>query len=158
MESAVQKQNLINPMNILLVGNNPIELSGILEKLNKVRGQKIITEIAFDLQSILQRLMHFEPHFILIDDNIGKAEMVVTIQALESNNKTKNVPITLLKSSNYKEALGAPGILDYLLKQNLSSEGIYTMLRNSLKFRRTQLYLYNAYQKRKEQLSKLVGV
>jgi len=157
MESIVQKQNSINPMNILLVGNNPIELSGILEKLNKVRGQKIITEIAFDLQSILQRLLHFQPHFILIDDNIGRTQMTLTIQALEANNKTRDVPITLLKSSNYGEAFGAASILDYLLKQNLSSEGIYTMLRNSLKFRRTQTYLYNAYHKRKEQLAKLVG-
>lgn len=157
MESTLQKQNSINPMNILLVGNNPIELSSILEKLNKVRGPKIITEIAFDLQSILQRLLHFQPHFILIDDNIGKTEMTLTIQALEANIKTRNVPITLLKSSNYEEAFGASSILDYLLKQNLSSEGIHMMLRNSLKFQRTRLYFYNAYQKRKEQLSKLVG-
>ncbi len=157
MEATIQKQNSSKPMNILLIGNNPIELSSILEKLNHVRGQKIITEIAFDLQGILQRLLHFQPHFILIDDNIGRTEMALTIQALEANNKTRNIPITLLKSSNYEEAFGATGILDYLLKQNLSSEGIYTMFRNSLKFRRTQTYLYNAYQKRKEQLTKLVG-
>lgn len=157
MESTLQNQNSVHPMNILLVGNNPIELSSILEKLNKIRGQKVITEIAFDLQTILQRLIHFEPHFILIDDNIGRAEMVSTLQALEANNKTRNVPITLLKSSNYEEVLGSSSILDYLLKQNLSSDGIYTMLRNSLKFRRTQAYLYNAYQKRKEQIARLVG-
>ena len=156
MESTLQSQNAILPLHVLLIGNNPIELSSILEKLNQVRGQKIITEIAFDLQSILQRLMLFQPHFILIDDNIGRKEMTLTIQALESHLKTRNIPITLLKSSNYEEALGASNILDYLLKQNLSSEGIYTMLRNSLKFRRTQLYLYNAYHKRKEQFSKLI--
>ncbi|MEO7992359.1 MAG: hypothetical protein ABI663_22605 [Chryseolinea sp.] len=157
MEATVQKQNSSKPMNILLVGNNPIELSTILEKLNHIKGQKIITEIAFDLQGILQRLLHFQPHFILIDDNIGRTEMALTIQALEANDKTRNIPITLLKSSNYEEALGATSILDYLLKQNLSSEGIYTMFRNSFKFRRTQTHLYNAYQKRKEQLTKLVG-
>jgi DNA-binding NarL/FixJ family response regulator len=156
MESMTKKQIETNPLHVLLIGNNPIELSGILEKLNQIRGPRIVTEIAFDLQSILQRLVRFQPHFILLDDNIGRTEMALTIQALESNHKTKNVPITLLKSSNYEEALGASGILDYLLKQNLSSDGIYTMLRNSLKFKRTQEYLYNAYQKRREQLSKLV--
>ena len=157
MESNIQTQKAIFPLHILLIGNNPIEMSSVLEKLNHIRGQKIITEIAFDLQSILQRLLRFQPHFILIDDNIGRAEMILTIQALEANRKTRNIPITLLKSSNYEEALGASGMMDYLLKQNLSSEGIYSMLRNSLKFRRTQLFLLNAYQKRKEQLSKLIG-
>ncbi len=157
MESTFQKQNTNQHLNILLIGNNPIELSSMLEKLNRVKGQKIITEIAFDLQSILIRLVLFQPHFILIDDNIGKVEMRSTILALEASDKTRDVPITVLKSSNYEEALGASTILDYLLKQNLSSEGIYAMLRNSLKFRRTQLYFYTAYQKRKEQLSKLIG-
>ncbi|HOX81981.1 MAG TPA: hypothetical protein PLJ60_01570 [Chryseolinea sp.] len=156
METTTKKQIDTNPLHVLLIGNNPIELSGVLEKLNQIRGQRIVTEIAFDLKSIVQRLIRFQPHFILLDDNIGKTEMTLAIQALESNQKTKNVPITLLKSSNYEEALSASGVLDYLLKQNLSSDGIYTMLRNSLKFKRTQEYLYNAYQKRKGQLSKLV--
>jgi CheY-like chemotaxis protein len=157
MEATIPKQNLIQPLHVLLIGNNPMELSSMLEKLNHVRGQKIITEIAFDLQSILKRLIRFQPHFILIDDNIGKTEMQSTIHALEMNDKTRDIPITVLKSSNYEEAFSASGILDYLLKQNLSSDGIYTMLLNSTRFRRTQAYLYNAYQKRKEQLTKLVG-
>ena len=138
------------PMHVLLVGNNPIELSAVLKKLQDVRGFKIVTEIAFDVKSIAERLIRFTPNFILIDDNLGKTELKETINTLSNNSKTKDIPITVLKNSNYHESLMANSILDYLLKQNLSADAIYNTLKNSLRFKRTQLYLYQIYQKRKE--------
>lgn len=141
-------------MNVLLIGNNPIDLTRTLEKLNQIHGRRIITEIAFDLRSIVERLIKFNPNFILIDDNIGRSELTQTINTLSRTRKTKDVPITVLKNSNYRESSSA-GILDYVLKQNFSAESFYSILRNSLKFRRTQLYLRNAYNKRKKQLGKL---
>jgi CheY-like chemotaxis protein len=152
----VKQQQSEDQLNILLVGNNPIEMGTILDNLNRVPGKKIITEIAFDIKSILERLLKFKPNFILIDDNIGRLELTQAINALSSNNKTKDIPITVLKNSNYMESGTSASILDYLLKQNLSPEVLYNALKNSLKFRRTQLYLYNAYQKRKDQLLQLV--
>lgn len=143
------------PMHVLLVGNNPIELSAVLKKLQDVRGFKIVTEIAFDVKSIAERLLRFNPNFILIDDNLGKTELKETINTLSSNSKTKDVPITVLKNSNYHESLMASSILDYLLKQNLSADAIYNTLKNSLRFKRTQLYLYQMYQKRKDYILKL---
>jgi len=143
------------PMHVLLVGNNPIELSAVLKKLQDVRGFKIVTEIAFDVKSIMERLVRFNPNFILIDDNLGKSELKETINTLSSNAKTKDIPITLLKNSNYHESLMANSILDYLLKQNLSTDAIYNTLKNSLRFKRTQLYLYQMYQKRKDFILKL---
>jgi len=140
-----------NPLNVLLIGNNPMELGTVLDKLKEVRTQKIITEIAFDLRSILERLIRFNPNFIFIDDNIGRLELAETLKQLSSNRKTKDVPITVLKSSNYHEALGASSVLDYLLKQNLSADALYNTVKNSLRFRRTQLYLYKVYQKRKRE-------
>lgn len=157
MEKIIQNRPAAEPLNVLLIGNNPIEMGRVLEKLQQVRGHKIITEIAFDLKSILERLLRFHPNFILIDDNIGKSELLVTINALSSNRKTKDIPITVLKNSNYHEAMGSASILDYLLKQNLSPEALYNTLKNSLKFRRTQLYLYQAYRKRKNQLLKVIS-
>jgi DNA-binding NarL/FixJ family response regulator len=143
------------PMHVLLVGNNPIELSAVLKKLQDVRGFKIVTEIAFDVKSIMERLIRFNPNFILIDDNIGKAELKETIATLSGNAKTKDIPITLLKNSNYHESLMANSILDYLLKQNLSTDAIYNTLKNSFRFKKTQLYLYQVYQKRKDFILKL---
>ena len=155
METNLQNTKALDPINILLIGNNPIEMGSVLEKLKKVRGQRIITEIAFDLRSILERLMRFNPNFIFIDDNIGKNEMVETVKSLSTNKKTKDIPITVLKNSNYHESLASSSILDYLLKQNLSPEDLYKTVKNSLRFRKTQLYLYQAYKKRKDQLLKI---
>lgn len=140
------------PLNILLIGNNPIELGRILDNLKQIRGRRIMTEIAFDLKSILERLIRFEPNFILIDDNLGRPELLATVETLSKNQKTRNVPITVLKNSNYDESPGSSSVLDYLLKQNLTTDSLYNTVRNSLKFRRTQLYLYQAYQKRKNAL------
>jgi DNA-binding response OmpR family regulator len=148
MKSTAQNSNSLN---VLLIGNNPMELGTVLDKLKEVRAQKIITEIAFDLRSILERLMRFNPNFIFIDDNIGRLELAETLKQLSSNRKTKDVPITVLKSSNYHEALGASSVLDYLLKQNLSADALYNTVKNSLRFRRTQRYLYKIYQKRKRE-------
>ena len=143
-----------NSLHVLLIGNNPMEMGTVLDKLKQVRTQKIITEIAFDLRSILERLMRFNPNFIFIDDNIGRSELQETLKQLSSNRKTKDVPITVLKSSNYHEALGASSVLDYLLKQNLSADALYNTVKNSFRFRRTQAYLYKVYQKRKRESSK----
>jgi DNA-binding response OmpR family regulator len=156
METLIQNQSVKKPLNVLLIGNNPIEMGRVLENLQQIRGQRIITEIAFDLKSILERLLRFRPNFILIDDNIGKSELMETVNALSHNRKTKDVPITVLKNSNYHEAMGSSSILDYLLKQNLSPEALYNMVKNSLKVRRTQVYLYHAYKKRKHQLLKVL--
>jgi CheY-like chemotaxis protein len=155
MKTIIKDSSSSEPMHILLVGNNPIELSSVLKNLQAVQGFKIVTEIAFDLKSTAERLIRFNPNFAIIDDNLGKTELRGTIQTLSSNKKTKDIPIMVLKNSNYKEAFGGSNVLDYLLKQNLSPEAIYNTLKNSLRFRRTQLYLYQVYQKRKEFLLKL---
>jgi hypothetical protein len=153
METNVQI-NGSKPVHVLLIGNNPIDMSTILEKLNQIRGARVITEIAFDMRSILERLMKFKPNYILIDDNIGRFELTQTINALAERSKTKNIPIAVLKNSNYQESYGSGSILDYLLKTNLSAESLYNTLRNSLKFRKTQLYLYKAYERRRRALKK----
>jgi CheY-like chemotaxis protein len=153
----IENIKALKPLHVLLIGNNPIEMGSVLDKLKQVRGQRIITEIAFDLKSILERLIRFRPNFIFIDDNIGRSELLETVNTLSSNRKTKDIPITVLKNSNYHESLASSSILDYLLKQNLSPDDLYKTLKNSLRFRKTQLYLYQSYKKRKGQLLKVIG-
>lgn len=155
METKIANNTVLEPLHVLLIGNNPIELGSVLDKLKQVRGQRIITEIAFDLKSILERLVRFRPNFILIDDNIGKLELSETVATLSNNRKTRDIPITVLKNSNYQESLASSSILDYLLKHNLSADDLYKTVKNSLRFRKTQLYLYQAYKKRKGELLKV---
>jgi DNA-binding NarL/FixJ family response regulator len=144
-------------VNILLVGNNPIELSKMQETVLHLPGRKVFTEIAFDLKSIWQRLLRFKPNYILIDDNIGKAELSETVVTLTHHRKTRHIPITVLKNSNYLEALATNDITDYVLKKNLTTEALYNALKNSLKFRRTRQLLKAAYHHRKRQLLRLTN-
>lgn len=137
------------PLRVLLVGNNPIDLSRTLEKIQHVKGRRIITETAFDLKSVCERLMNFNPGYILIDDNIGRLELASTMEMLRNRRKTRNIPITVLKNSNYHEAAPSAGILDYLLKQNFSADALYNAICNSLKFKRTQELLSTVYRKRR---------
>ena len=156
METARQKQGAKENFNVLVVGNNPIELSRVFDNLKSMPGRRIVTEIAFDLATIWDRLISFKPNYILIDDNIGKMELKLAVRALGSEKKTKHVPITILKNSNYEEVISV-GVMDYILKQNLTSESLYRTLTNSLKFRKTQLYLYKAFKRRKGQLKRAIA-
>ncbi len=87
METSIQTPHPTGPVNILVVGNNPIEMGYILDKLNQVNSIRVITEIAFDVRSILERLAHFNPSLILIDDNIGRPELKETVSKLTASKK-----------------------------------------------------------------------
>lgn len=144
-------------LQVLLVGNNPKDLGGMLEVINALKGRIITTEIAFDIKSILQRLLRFRPNFVLIDDNIGSIELRRAIHVLINNRSTRNIPITVVKNSNYRDAFPSSGALDFVLKNQLSPEALYATIRNSLKLRRTRDYLVKAYHKRTRQLRDLLG-
>lgn len=128
----------------------------MLNTIASVRGRRIITEIAFDVKSSLERLIKFQPTFILIDDNIGRSELSQTVDSLTQNAKTRDIPITVLKNSNYEETVISADIQDYLLKKNLTAESLYSAIKNTLKLRRTRQFLTEAYTKRKSLLYKLV--
>ena len=157
MESLVVRKQVYENLNVLLVGNNPIELSKVFDSIRDVPGKYILTEIAFDIKTIVERLVTFRPNYILIDDNIGKLELKNAVKMLGKDKKTKNIPIAILKNSNYEEVFSV-GVMDYILKENINGLSLFTALSNSLKFRKTQLYLYNALKKRKRQFRMLTRV
>ncbi|MCE2995098.1 MAG: hypothetical protein ACK5RG_02250 [Cyclobacteriaceae bacterium] len=142
-------------LHVLMVGNNPIELSSLVNRLSETRSTKINTEFAFDWKSSLNCLASFTPSHIIIDDNIGKQELQLSVNKLQSFRKTKNIPITVLKNSNYQETL-TEGILNYVLKSNISPDSLYKSLGHSVKYRQAQEYLQQAFKKRKSQLAKLL--
>ena len=140
-------------INVLVMGNNPIELSYLFDTLKKIKN--VEAEIAFDRVSVHERLSKFNPSYIVIDDNIGVHALRTTVDELMAHRKTKDVPITVVKNSNYHEA-SSVGVMNYVLKHNLTSDLLYQALVNSLKFKRTQLYLKSAYKKRKGQLKEFI--
>lgn len=154
MEAEVKRKQVSDSLNVLLIGNNPIDLSRIFDSIRDVPGRKVLTEIAFDIKTIVERLTNFQPNYILIDDNIGKLELKNAVEMLGKDKRTKNIPIAILKNSNYNEVFSV-GVMDYILKENINGQSLFTAITNSLKFRRTQLYLYKIMKKRKGLLRKL---
>jgi CheY-like chemotaxis protein len=148
------EKNHSDVVRVLVVGNNPIDLSGVSSKL-LLRTQPIETEIAFDVKSLQERLQHFTPDYIVLDDNLGRTELKEVVKWLLRDKHTRHVPITVLKNSNYIETIGS-GALNFVLKQNLTGEALFRAMTNSLKFRKTQRYLAEAYRKRKGQLLRMV--
>lgn len=142
-------------LNVLLVGNNPIDLSRTEEGLGQIQNHRVIIETAFDLTSILERLSRFRPNFILLDDNLGATGLRLIVDALQTHRKTKNIPVTVLKNSNYIDTINA-GVMNYVLKQSITGDALYTAFMNSLKFKRTQQYLQQAYKKRRGQFLRMV--
>jgi DNA-binding NarL/FixJ family response regulator len=143
-------------MNVLMIGNNPLELAKVFNYLKNLPEKKVITEIAFDLKSGLQRLSRFTPNFIILDDNLGRRELTNAVGSLSHFKKTKHIPVTVLKNSNYHEAFGGVA-MNYILKQNLSEKSLYAALRSSLVSVQAQLLLKKVYRKRKGQLVGLLS-
>ncbi len=148
-------KTLAEEMNVLMIGNNPLELARVFECLKNSVGRKVVTETAFNLKSGLQCLIKFRPNFIIIDDNLGRKELTKAVSSFSRFRKTKNIPITVLKNSNYHEAFGGVA-MSYLLKENLSEGSLYAAFRSSLVSLRAQLYLKKVYKKRKGQLKRLL--
>jgi DNA-binding NarL/FixJ family response regulator len=146
---------LVKEINVLMIGNNPLELAKVFNYLKNLPGKKVITEIAFDLRSGLQRLSKFSPNFIILDDNLGRRELTHAVGSLSHFRKTKDIPIAVLKNSNYHEAFGGIA-MNYILKENLSEQSLYAAFTSSLISARAQLYLKEVYKKRKGQLRRLI--
>jgi CheY-like chemotaxis protein len=142
-------------LNVLLVGNNPIDLSHTEAGLGQIQNHEVKIETAFDLTSIFDRLSKFRPNFILLDDNLGSTGLRLIVEALQVHRKTKNIPVTVLKNSNYIDTINT-GVMNYVLKQSITGEALYTAFMNSLKFKRTQQYLQQAYNKRSGQFMRMV--
>jgi ActR/RegA family two-component response regulator len=142
-------------LNVLLVGNNPIDLSHTEAGLGQIQNREVKIETAFDLTSIFDRLSKFRPNFILLDDNLGSTGLRLIVEALQVHRKTKNIPVTVLKNSNYIDTINT-GVMNYVLKQSITGEVLYTAFMNSLKFKRTQQYLQQAYNKRSGQFMRMV--
>jgi len=147
----MQEQHLQDKWKVLVVGNNPIELGHVFDRLQGITDKIIQTEMAFYLKSILERLIFFRPQHIIIDDNIGRSELQIMVSRLHDK-RTRHVPITILKNSNYHETIGA-GVMNFFLKKNLTSDLLYRELLNSLRFLESQRYWHKAFRKRRNQLS-----
>jgi CheY-like chemotaxis protein len=134
-------------VNVLLIGNNPAVLSQINNFLKSFKPITFIAKTSFSLKDSLMKVKE-KPNAILIDDNFENKNINEFIREISENEETREIPITLLKSSNYKEVT-APGIAEYLLKDTLSAEQLTRTILNAIKFKKTRRYLYYRYTRNK---------
>jgi len=156
MKSTHPPAELSNNINIYLIGNNPIELGVIYDKLKRIKNYKYRAEIGFDLKDAFKRIAKYRPACILIDDNMEKPSLRRLIKRLGNHNSTKDIPITVLKNSNFEEAV-IEDAQEYVLKSSLTSESLSRTILNSIKWKKMQTYLYKTYRKRKSQFMGLLG-
>lgn len=147
--------NSSDPLNIYLIGNNPLELSRIYDTLKAVKNIRYRTEIDFGISGIFSKIARFNPACILIDDNLERFKLSKLIKKLSTHTKTRDIPITIIKNSNYHDA-HLDDVQDFLLKESLTPETLKRSIVNSMRFKRMQVYLYRSYKKRKGELSEFL--
>lgn len=143
-------------INVYLIGNNPIELGAVYEKLKAIKSKSYKAEIGFDLKNLFRKISKFNPACILIDDNVEKIKLRKLIKRLSNHNRTRDIPITIIKNSNYREAL-VEDAQEYILKESLTSERLSKTIASSIKLKKMQIYLYKTYRKSKSQFLGFLG-
>lgn len=144
MEST-NKPNSDASINVFLIGNNPIELSSVYEKLLNIQSNIFKAEIGFEFNGLFKKIKRFNPSCILIDDNIERIQIKKILKKLTHNSLTRHIPVTVLKNSNYNE--GFSEAQDYLLKNDLTSEKLTKSILNTIRLRRMQLFVIKKYRK-----------
>ena len=142
------------PMNILLVGNNPVELSDLYKQISSFKKGLLKATVLFDLRKIKQSVKNLNPSAIFIDDRYNPVELKRTINKIHGSDDTSHISITLMKSSNYNNhpELEAD---DFVLKDNVTGNSVYASIVNGRRFRKSRIYFKKAYRKRKGQLKEI---
>jgi CheY-like chemotaxis protein len=148
------------PVNVLLIGNNPIDLSSVYTQLISIKNkQKRFAAItAFSLEDSLKRLFQYKPHCILIDDTFSAPNIKIFMRLLgrQKNKKLKNIPVALLKSSN-RQDLPSNGIQDFLLKSTLTPDSLSKAILKAMNMRKPYSTFYTTYRYSRRKFHRLVS-
>ena len=136
----------LEPYTILLVGNNPMVLSSLHDKVRKYRHRSLKTTFLFDLSKLTTYIKKLHPAAIFIDDSLNMREVRRTIFRLHNHKNTAHIPVTLIKSSNFTNYPNLEAD-DYLLRDNLNPASMYQSVVNGRRFRKTRIYLKKMYRK-----------
>lgn len=142
-------------VNIFLIGNNPTDLGWIYKMLKSIKNRTFRTEIHFDLSNVLKKISQFNPACILIDDNLERLKLIKLVRHLNNHVRTRHIPITVIKNSNYNEA-SIQEAQDFLLKDSLTSDTLDRSIFNSIRFKRMQRYLTVNYKQKKNKLNQFL--
>lgn len=151
-DANMKKELSYDDINVLIVGNNPIEMSVIYEGLRNLKGKIKQISTSFSDEDTLKKIATDNPNCIIIDDNLGISGLKSLIDKINHLGK-EALSITLLKTKNTQEAIY--GVQEYLLKESITPERIYSSLKNAIRFRKTQKYLKVKYYTGKKRLKRM---
>lgn len=119
----------VTAMRIFLIGNNPIELGDISDKIKQITSESILVDYGFDVSAALKSIRKIAPACILVDDNIGRKALKKLTELIRKGGKTAEIPIAVLKNSNYSES----GLLiarEFIMKEGLTPHGLQRSIQN----------------------------
>ena len=76
---------------VLIIGNNPIEMTSIYNILIGIRSRNYLTDVCFDVEDSFARIAKFKPEIIFIDDNLLLDDVKKMVRVLRQNAKTKEI-------------------------------------------------------------------
>ena len=118
-------------MKVLIIGNNPLEIAEIYDKLGNSRRKYYMVDVSFSLKDGRRRALKNHPDVILLDDNLDYAELKYFTNEIKSQHKFSHVKIILLKSSNQRYLL-LKEVEDYLLKSAINTEMLDKVIFNQI--------------------------
>lgn len=116
---------------VLIVGNNPIEMTSIYNILIGIRSKNYLTDVCFDVKDSFDRITKTKPEVIFIDDNLLLDDIKKMVRVLKQNNKTKEIKIITLKSSNWGYR-SIDDVDDYILKDAISTDKLDRLMQKNL--------------------------
>ncbi len=114
---------------VLIIGNNPLELAEIYDKLSNSRKKYYMVDVSFNLKDGKHRTFKNNPDVILLDDNLDYKGMSDFTSMIKSNPKFINLKFILMKTSNQKYIL-LDQVEDYLLKPAINTDILDKVISN----------------------------
>ena len=119
------------PIPVLIIGNNPIEMTSVYNMLVGNQSKNYIADVCFDVKDCFDRITHQKPRVILIDDNLYNDDINKMIRVLRQNMKTKDIRIIVMKSTNWNYNV-IDNVDDYILKDTLNMSMIDRLIHKNL--------------------------
>lgn len=123
---------------VLIIGNNPIEMTCIYNILTEVRSKSYVADFCFNVKDSIDKIEKTCPQVILMDDNLIAKDIKDHIHLLRQNSKTRHIKIILLKSGNIGLHI-IDNIDSSILKSEISPERLSHTIQEIIKVPERQL-------------------
>lgn len=114
----------LSTANVLLVGNNPLELAHCSQLLSTFKKRRFKVDTAFNSEECFKKAIKSKPSAIILDDSVGFMNLIEITEKLYKDSRFQNIPVVILKSSNYYHAGMTPNAVDFVLKEDLESAAL----------------------------------